>query len=234
MEKANTNAADTQRYLQRFVSGKTDAAAKDLQSILHSLAPPSIYDPDISIYMLQFATRLMEHDLRYNSHVPTLYYLSSTDYLQHTYAPASPVATAFYHKLDAVLGRFDALRGATSDQRVCVGLTADHGMNDKVSLFPFFLFDWVHFVSPYLIAAGCMSVCRWTTPTAHALCSCPLCWQRQGSATAVCCCPSPTHTCAITQRWARSPPFTCLQPIAAHSGCRRRCKPSATLTVCTL
>jgi phosphonoacetate hydrolase len=51
-------------------------------------------------------------------------YLSTTDYMQHKFAPDAPEAVDFYGAIDRELGRFCAL-GAI------VGLTADHGMNAK-------------------------------------------------------------------------------------------------------
>lgn len=53
-----------------------------------------------------------------------LLYLSLTDYIQHKHAPGTPEADRFYQTLDGYFNTFDAL-GAV------VGLTADHGMNDK-------------------------------------------------------------------------------------------------------
>ena len=51
-------------------------------------------------------------------------YLSTTDYVQHKYAPGSAGANSFYKMMDAYLGQLDAL-GAT------VVIIADHGMKDK-------------------------------------------------------------------------------------------------------
>jgi phosphonoacetate hydrolase len=53
-----------------------------------------------------------------------LMYLSTTDYVQHKFAPGSAGANAFYAMMDGYLARLDAL-GAN------LGLTADHGMNAK-------------------------------------------------------------------------------------------------------
>jgi phosphonoacetate hydrolase len=51
-------------------------------------------------------------------------YLSTTDYVQHKWAPGTEGANAFYAMMDGYLARLDAL-GAV------IGLTADHGMNAK-------------------------------------------------------------------------------------------------------
>jgi phosphonoacetate hydrolase len=51
-------------------------------------------------------------------------YLSTTDYVQHKYAPGSEGANSFYKMMDGYLGQLDLL-GAT------VIIVADHGMKDK-------------------------------------------------------------------------------------------------------
>jgi phosphonoacetate hydrolase len=51
-------------------------------------------------------------------------YLSTTDYVQHKYAPGSKGANSFYKMMDAYLGQLDA-GGAI------VVIVADHGMKDK-------------------------------------------------------------------------------------------------------
>ena len=51
-------------------------------------------------------------------------YLSTTDFVQHKYAPGSTEANAFYARLDRYLGELHR-SGAI------VGITADHGMNGK-------------------------------------------------------------------------------------------------------
>ena len=55
---------------------------------------------------------------------PALMYLSLTDYIQHKHAPGTVGSDRFHQRLDQYFGAFDA-RGAV------VGITADHGMNDK-------------------------------------------------------------------------------------------------------
>lgn len=80
---------------------------------------PGIYDPEISVYCIEAGIRLMQR-MKLD-----LLYLSTTDFVQHKYKPGSAEANAFYAKIDTLLGELDQL-GAV------VGLTADHGMNDKV------------------------------------------------------------------------------------------------------
>jgi phosphonoacetate hydrolase len=95
-------------------------------SLMNGVTPPGIYDPDISIYALAMGHKLLELDhTTAATIVPSMYYLSTTDYVQHKWAPGEPQANDFYSKVDAVIGRLDQA-GAI------VGLTADHGMNSKI------------------------------------------------------------------------------------------------------
>jgi phosphonoacetate hydrolase len=55
---------------------------------------------------------------------PDIMYLSTTDYIQHKFAPGSDGANAFYAMMDHYWSQLDAL-GAV------IGMTADHGMNAK-------------------------------------------------------------------------------------------------------
>lgn len=79
---------------------------------------PAIYSGDASIYVLRAGVRLLETGRA------DFLYLSTTDYMQHKYAPEAPEALDFYAAIDAEIGKLLAL-GAV------VGITADHGMNAK-------------------------------------------------------------------------------------------------------
>jgi phosphonoacetate hydrolase len=79
---------------------------------------PSVYSADLSEFVFAAGVRLME------TRRPDLMYLSTTDYVQHKFAPGSAGANAFYAMMDRYLARLDAL-GAV------IALTADHGMNAK-------------------------------------------------------------------------------------------------------
>ena len=81
---------------------------------------PGIYDPEASVYCLEAGARLLEH------HDLDLLYLSTTDFVQHKWAPGAPEANAFYARLDRFIGELDA-------QDILLGLTADHGMNAKTN-----------------------------------------------------------------------------------------------------
>ena len=77
---------------------------------------------------------------------PDITYLSTTDYVQHKFAPGSAGVNAFYAMLDRYLGQLDDL-GAT------IVLTADHGMKDK------HLPNGEPDVNP---TAGCARPCVWS------------------------------------------------------------------------
>jgi phosphonoacetate hydrolase len=79
---------------------------------------PSVYSAELSEFVFAAGVKLME------TRRPDLMYLSTTDYVQHKYAPGTAGANAFYAMMDRYLAHLDAL-GAT------IALTADHGMNAK-------------------------------------------------------------------------------------------------------
>ena len=79
---------------------------------------PSVYSAELSEFIFAAGVKLME-TVR-----PDIMYLSTTDYVQHKYAPGSDGANSFYAMMDKYWARLDAL-GAI------VALTADHGMNAK-------------------------------------------------------------------------------------------------------
>ena len=79
---------------------------------------PEVYSSQLSEFVLEAGLRVFE---RYQ---PALMYLSLTDYIQHKHAPGTAESDRFHQCLDQYFGAFDA-RGAV------VGITADHGMNDK-------------------------------------------------------------------------------------------------------
>lgn len=85
---------------------------------LVGMPQPDIYSMDLSLFVLEAGIKLFERQR------PDLMYLSLTDYIQHKHAPGDPVAQEFYRRIDDAFGRLAAM-GAT------LGLTADHGMNDK-------------------------------------------------------------------------------------------------------
>jgi phosphonoacetate hydrolase len=105
-----------------FSSEKASAAQRETHGIgeLEVLVGPTppIYSGDASLYVLRAGVRLLEHGLG------DFLYLSTTDYIQHKFAPEEASALDFYAGVDVELGRLLS-SGAV------VGLTADHGMNAK-------------------------------------------------------------------------------------------------------
>jgi phosphonoacetate hydrolase len=79
---------------------------------------PSVYSADLSEFVFAAGVKLMQ------AKRPDIMYLSTTDYIQHKYAPGDAVANDFYRMMDGYLAEMDAM-GAE------IVLTADHGMNDK-------------------------------------------------------------------------------------------------------
>jgi phosphonoacetate hydrolase len=79
---------------------------------------PSVYSADLSEFVFAAGVKLLK------AKRPDIMYLSTTDYIQHKYAPGDAVANDFYRMMDGYLAEMDAM-GAE------IVLTADHGMNDK-------------------------------------------------------------------------------------------------------
>jgi len=85
---------------------------------LTGLPVPSVYSADLSEFVFAAGVKLMGRER------PDLMYLSTTDYIQHKFAPGTDGANAFYKMMDGYWAALDAL-GAT------LVLTADHGMSAK-------------------------------------------------------------------------------------------------------
>jgi phosphonoacetate hydrolase len=105
-----------------FSAEKAGEAKRGTHGIeaVESLAGPTppIYSGEASLYVLRAGVKLIERGLA------DFLYLSTTDFIQHKFAPESEPAIEFYAGIDEQLGQLLAL-GAV------VGLTADHGMNAK-------------------------------------------------------------------------------------------------------
>lgn len=81
---------------------------------------PTIYDPNISVYCIEAGAKLLSKD-----HFD-LIYLTTTDFVQHKYAPNDPEAIEFLANIDHWIGELDKL-GAI------IAVTADHGMSAKTN-----------------------------------------------------------------------------------------------------
>lgn len=79
---------------------------------------PEVYSADLSEFVLAAGVKLLS-EMR-----PDLMYLSTTDYIQHKFAPGTKGANDFYAMVDRYLAELDAAGAA-------VVLTADHGMKPK-------------------------------------------------------------------------------------------------------
>lgn len=106
-----------------FSSEKADQANLDENGIEDvpdrvGLPVPPVYSGELSEFVFAAGVELMQ------SIRPDIMYLSTTDYIQHKFAPGSEGANAFYAMMDSYWSRLDAL-GAV------IALTADHGMNAK-------------------------------------------------------------------------------------------------------
>ncbi|MEM5434679.1 phosphonoacetate hydrolase [Paraburkholderia diazotrophica] len=85
---------------------------------LVGLPLPDVYSADLSEFVFAAGVRLAQ------TRKLDLMYLSTTDYIQHKWAPGTEGANAFYAMMDGYLAQLDALGWV-------IGLTADHGMNAK-------------------------------------------------------------------------------------------------------
>jgi len=81
-------------------------------------ALPDVYSADLSEFVFAAGVKLLKRDR------PDLMYLSTTDYVQHKFAPGSAGAHSFYQMMDGYLGALDA-----ADCSLII--VADHGMKDK-------------------------------------------------------------------------------------------------------
>ena len=85
---------------------------------LVGLPVPDVYSAGLSEFVFAAGVRLAQ------TRKLDLMYLSTTDYIQHKWAPGTEGANAFYAMMDRYLAQLDALGWV-------IGLTADHGMNAK-------------------------------------------------------------------------------------------------------
>ena len=82
------------------------------------MAQPDVYSAELSEFVFAAGVKLLR-----DWH-PDVMYLTTTDYVQHKYAPDQPQAQAFYAMFDRYLAQLDAMGAA-------IVVTADHGMKPK-------------------------------------------------------------------------------------------------------
>ena len=90
----------------------------DNASTHFGLAVPEVYSAELSEFVFAAGVQLLK-EFR-----PDVMYLTTTDYVQHKYAPGVRQANAFYAMFDKYLAELDALGAA-------IVVTADHGMKPK-------------------------------------------------------------------------------------------------------
>lgn len=106
-----------------FSSEKADATTKAANGIDDASAwlgrpVPEVYSAELSAFVFAAGVKLLR-EFR-----PDVMYLTTTDYVQHKYAPGVKQANDFYAMFDRYLAELDALGAA-------VVVTADHGMKPK-------------------------------------------------------------------------------------------------------
>ena len=106
-----------------FSSEKADLATKADNGI-HNASEwlgrpvPEVYSADLSEFVLAAGVKILKE------WSPNVMYLSTTDYVQHKFAPNQQGAKDFYSMADKYIGELDSLGAA-------LVVTADHGMKPK-------------------------------------------------------------------------------------------------------
>ena len=102
---------------------KTTLAEHGIEGVLGKVGKPwpSVYSADLSEFVFAAGVWLMRHQQ------PDVMYLSTTDYIQHKYAPGTEGANSFYAMMDGYMQQLH-------DMGCVIALTADHGMNAKVGM----------------------------------------------------------------------------------------------------
>ena len=101
-------------------SGETTKADHGIENASEWLGMPvpEVYSAELSEFVFAAGVKLLREMN------PDVMYLSTTDYVQHKYAPNQQGAKDFYEMFDRYLGELDALGAA-------IVVTADHGMKPK-------------------------------------------------------------------------------------------------------
>ena len=101
-------------------SGETTKAEHGIDNASEWLGMdvPEVYSAELSEFVFAAGVKLLR-DFK-----PDVMYLSTTDYIQHKFAPEQQGALDFYEMFDRYLGELDELGAA-------IVVTADHGMKPK-------------------------------------------------------------------------------------------------------
>ncbi|WP_298567264.1 phosphonoacetate hydrolase [uncultured Aliiroseovarius sp.] len=106
-----------------FSAEKSDTSTQaehgqDAASTWLGMAQPEVYSAELSEFVFAAGVKLLRE------WKPDVMYLTTTDYVQHKYAPDQAEAKAFYEMFDKYLTELDAMGAA-------IVVTADHGMKPK-------------------------------------------------------------------------------------------------------
>lgn len=106
-----------------FSAEKSDTSTaaehgQDAASNWLGMAQPEVYSADLSEFVFAAGVKLLAE------WQPDVMYLTTTDYVQHKYAPDDADAKSFYEMFDKYLTDLDAMGAA-------IVVTADHGMKPK-------------------------------------------------------------------------------------------------------
>jgi len=101
-------------------SGETTKAEHGIDNASEWLGMPvpEVYSAELSEFVFAAGVKLLKE------WAPDVMYLSTTDYVQHKFAPHDQGALNFYAMFDRYLGELDAMGAA-------IVVTADHGMKPK-------------------------------------------------------------------------------------------------------
>ena len=106
-----------------FSSEKSDQATKNENGIDNindwlGMSVPDVYSQDLSEFVMAAGVKILS-DFK-----PDIMYLSTTDFIQHKYAPGDDVANSFYAMFDKYIGQLNIHNNS-------IIITADHGMQPK-------------------------------------------------------------------------------------------------------
>jgi len=106
-----------------FSAEKADQATKAANGIDDAAGwlgrlVPEVYSAELSEFVFAAGVKLLREKR------PDVMYLTTTDYIQHKFAPGAPRANAFYEMFDRYLTELDA-------EGAAIVVTADHGMKPK-------------------------------------------------------------------------------------------------------
>ena len=103
---------------ERSDSSTQDEHGQEKASTWLGMEQPEVYSAELSEFVFAAGVKLLRE------WKPDIMYLTTTDYVQHKYAPDDAEAKSFYEMFDKYLTELDAMGAA-------IVVTADHGMKPK-------------------------------------------------------------------------------------------------------